>query len=254
MVRIIILLTILVIVGFNQYQTQVQTAKWDQSQWVVIYPVNGDGHEETAEYIDGLTLRTFLPVENYLNNQAQWYGVDIEDPFTLKLGPEVTTKPPVPPIDRTIPAVIWYSLKLRYYGLTNNGYDGPVPDIKIYVNYVAARANITLDHSIGLEKGKISIVNGLGLWKFAPLTNVIIAHEILHTVGASDKYDTASNLPHSPDGYGDPDKEPLLPQTRAEIMGGAIIISEIKLKLPKNLNQTTIGELTAREINWLKED
>lgn len=252
LLRIIILLTILGIVAFSQYQTRVQTAKWDQSQWVVIYPINGEGDEETQEYIDTLHLGMFTEVETYLNRTAHYYGIELADPFILELAPQVTTPPPPLPQRQTILAVIWYSLKLRYYGLTHNSYDGPHPDIRIYVSYYKPEQGKILNHSVGLEKGKIGVITALSTWRFTKLTNVIIAHEILHTVGATDKYDLASNKPDYPDGYGDPDKEPLLPQTRAEIMGGAIVISETKLKLPKDLSQTTINEQTAREINWLK--
>lgn len=254
LIRIITLLTILGIVAFNQWQTRSQTAKWDQSQWVVIYPVNSEGDNNTQEYIDSLNIRKFNEVETYLNREAHRYGVELATPFTVELAPTVVTLPPELPKNRTTLAVIWYSLKLRYYGLTTNSYEGPTPDIKIYVKYYKPEQNKTLNHSIGMEKGKIGIVNGFSTWKYAKLTNVIIAHEILHTVGATDKYDMTSNLPHYPSGYGDPEKQPLLPQTRAEIMGGPIVISKLSLQLPKGLWETTIGARTAREINWLKEE
>ena len=34
--------------------------------------------------------------------------------------------------------------------------------------------------------------------------NVIVAHEILHTFGATDKYDPATTQPRYPDGYAEP--------------------------------------------------
>ena len=252
LLRIIILLTILGIVALNQWQTSVKTAKWDQSQWVVIYPINAEGDDATETYIASLDIRKFNEIEIYLNREAHRYGVELATPFTVDLAPQIKSVPPEVPENRNAFAIIWYSLKLRYYGLTNNSYTGPAPDIKIYVKYYTPKKNKTLHHSIGLEKGKIGVVNGLSSWKFAKFTNVIIAHEILHTVGATDKYDLTSNLPNYPDGYGDPDQHPRLPQTRAEIMGGPIVISETQLRLPQGLWETTIGERTAHEINWIK--
>ena len=82
---------------------------------------------------------------------------------------------------------------------------------------------------------------------------VILSHELLHTLGASDKYDFATNMPIFPDGFAYPQQQPLFPQAKAELMGGRIVISDNKAVIPKNLAQTVIGEKTAREIGWVKE-
>ena len=80
---------------------------------------------------------------------------------------------------------------------------------------------------------------------------MIIAHELLHTVGASDKYDT-SGEPIYPDGYAEPDLQPLYPQTHAELMGGRIPLSEYNSQMPNYLATVVVGESTAREINWIE--
>ena len=49
---------------------------------------------------------------------------------------------------------------------------------------------------------------------------MVIAHEFLHTVGATDKYDPATEQPQFPDGYGEPQRVPLVPTGEAEIMAG----------------------------------
>jgi len=253
LIRIIILLTILVIVGFNSWQGRQQTAQWITMQWVVVYPVNADNSEISQGYIDKLQPEKFIPVADYLNQQARRYGVSLETPFIIDLAPQVDTMPPVPPAEKTIAAAIWYSLKLRYYAFSNNSYEGPPPSIKIYVNYFEPEADKVLAHSLGLEKGKIGIVNGFASWQNTRLTNVIIAHEILHTVGATDKYDMVNKQPYYPQGYADPQQVPLLPQSQAEIMGAAIVINSNELRLPTNLWETTVGELTAQEINWSQQ-
>jgi hypothetical protein len=81
---------------------------------------------------------------------------------------------------------------------------------------------------------------------------VVIAHELLHTFGATDKYDSGTNGPSFPDGYAEPDARPLHPQRRAEIMAGRIPITETHSEIPRNLKRVVIGEKTAREINWVK--
>jgi len=55
-----------------------------------------------------------------------------------------------------------------------------------------------------------------------------------------------------PDGYADPDRQPLYPQPYAEIMGSRIPLSKTQSSMPPNLNYTVIGKKTAREIKWIK--
>jgi hypothetical protein len=59
-------------------------------------------------------------------------------------------------------------------------------------------------------------------------------------------------MPVYPDGFAEPDKDPLLPQDYAEIMGGRIPLSEGEAEIPESLDQVLVGAVTAREINWLK--
>ena len=107
---------------------------------------------------------------------------------------------------------------------------------------------------MGIKKGLICIVNAYASWKMREMDNVIIAHELLHTVGATDKYDPSTKLPVFPEGYAEPDKEPLLPQEFAEIMGGKIVLSDNSSAMPESLDQTLIGPVTAHEIKWIEED
>ncbi len=82
--------------------------------------------------------------------------------------------------------------------------------------------------------------------------NVVIAHELLHTFGASDKYDAATNMPSFPDGFAEPDANPRYPQRMAEIMAGRIPISPTFAETPRSLDEVVIGAATAREISWRK--
>jgi hypothetical protein len=81
---------------------------------------------------------------------------------------------------------------------------------------------------------------------------VVLAHELLHTLNATDKYDLANGQPIYPDGFAEPSSTPRYPQKLAELMGGYVPISEMKSITPTSLDETVIGEKTAREIGWLK--
>ena len=108
-----------------------------------------------------------------------------------------------------------------------------------------------LPHSTGLEKGLVGIAHVFAAKGMARANLVVVAHELLHTLGATDKYDLETNQPRYPDGYADPDQEPRLPQQRAELMAGRIPVDEQHAEQPESLRQVVIGALTAREIGWV---
>ncbi len=98
----------------------------------------------------------------------------------------------------------------------------------------------------------IGVVKAFSSYRLQEKNTVVITHELLHTLGATDKYDPINNQPAYLDGYAEPDKEPLLPQEEAEIMGGRFPVTENRVKMPLSLAEVTIGKKTAEEINWIK--
>jgi len=62
----------------------------------------------------------------------------------------------------------------------------------------------------------------------------------------------ASGQPLFPEGYAQPERKPLYPQHKAEVMGGRIPLSSTRSDIPGSLKRTLIGPTTATEINWLE--
>jgi hypothetical protein len=249
--RIFILLAILIGVGMSAWTTRVRTTSWGQPLWVVVYPVNGDGSEASSKYIDSLEKETFMPVEEFMESEARYYKLKLSNPVTIKLAPRVDNLPPEPPQDGNIFHIMWWSLKLRYWAYRVNTYDGPAGDIRAFVLYYDPATHKELAESLGLQKGLICVAKVFANWKMAEKNNIVIAHELLHTVGATDKYDLTTGQPIFPDGYADPGKNPLYPQEEAEIMACRIPLSKIEAKMPESLYDTIIGQKTAREIKWI---
>ena len=123
------------------------------------------------------------------------------------------------------------------------------PDVRIFVRYHRPNLAVTLENSVGLQKGMVGIVNGYASRRHRGTNNVIIAHEFLHTLGATDKYSANDGQPIGPDGLGEPDRQPLYPQRYAEIMGGRIALADDDSIIPKSLKYAVVGSLTASEIN-----
>ena len=62
-IRIGVLLLILFFVSVSTWLTQARSTDWNNSLWVKIYPINGDGSEQADEYIRGLKLENFTAIE-----------------------------------------------------------------------------------------------------------------------------------------------------------------------------------------------
>ena len=250
-VRIVILLVILLVVGMNAWLTKKRITSWNDPLQVVIYPINGDDRQISSDYINSLDKYEFAYIEHFMKNEANRYDLSLEEPITLGFAPEVRVLPPEPPIGGHFLRIIWWSLKLRYWVYRVNTYDAPV-DIKLFLIYHDPNSHEVLKHSYGLEKGLVGIVNVFASKRMAPTNNVIITHELLHTLGATDKYDLATEQPLYPDGFAEPNLNPIYPQSFAEIMGGKTPLSETESETPDTLNKVIVGTQTAKEIKWIQ--
>ena len=251
-VRIFILSMILIGVALGSWLTSKRSTNWEQPLWIAIYPINADSSSVTQQYINQLELEDFQSIEDFISEEAEEFNLPLKQPFTLKLAPQVKSLPPEPPSSGAVWEVMLWSLKLRYWAYQSNTYQGPAPHIRIFVKYFDVKDQQPLAHSLGLQQGMLGIVNAFAINKMTLANAMVITHEILHTLGATDKYDLSTGLPLYPDGYAEADRAPLYPQETAEIMAGKIPISEEKAAIPRGLHQVILGPQTAREILWLK--
>ncbi len=249
--RILALLLILFFVAMEQLLTQVRSTSWEHPLWVVVYPINASGSQQVDDYIHTLSDASFADVEQFLVDEVARYELPIADPVDVRIGPVVKALPPLPPdTGRMLDIMVW-SLKMRYWSYMEDSYDGPKPSIQIFVLYHDPEPNKTLQHSAALQKGMVSVVHAFATEERQGKNNVVIAHEMLHTLGATDKYTFEDSRPIYPYGYAEPNKVPLYPQQLAEIMGGRIPLSETDWEMPDNLQRTLVGPQTAKEIGWL---
>lgn len=252
-IRITVLLLILFFVAVSTWLTQARSTDWNNSLWVKVYPINGDGSELSARYIDGLTAKSFTPVEDFVGREVRKYGHSLARPVRMELGEEIRQQPPSFGDSPSGLDIVLWSLKMRWWANRVAGpQDDPAPDVRIFVRYHAPEDHFVLENSVGLQKGMVGIVNAYAGRRQAGTSNVIIAHEFLHTLGATDKYDPSNGMPNFPIGFAEPEKTPRFPQRLAEIMGGRIAISRTDALVPKNLEFVTIGEETAREIRLIE--
>lgn len=248
--RIAILLLILAAVALDTWRAKAEL-DWQLPFHVALYPINADGSTRVAAYLQTLRVQDFQPINDYFSAEAKRYQLPLSRPITVQLGETVHSIPPAPPPDGNLLPVISWSLTFRYYAWRNSP-DVPIkPQIRLYLLYYDPTTQPRLSHSTALEKGRIGRVNVFGTVKQHDQNLVVIAHELLHTLSATDKYDFSTGLPVYPLGYADPAQQPLYPQRHAELMGGRVPISPNEAKIPLDLHQTQISALTAHEIGWL---
>ena len=251
-IRLTILLGLLVFVATGAFLGRTRTTDWDATLWVAVHPINADGSDVATNYIEALSNETFGPIEEFMTREALRYHVAVSEPVRVELYDEVLEPPPL--LDRSsnlLTRALW-SLRLRYWAwrVAGDG-DRPPPDIRMFVLFHDPAATSSVPHSLGLQKGLLGVVYAFADREMTGSNNIVIAHEFLHTVGASDKYDEHDDRPLFPAGYADPDQQPLYPQERAEVMAGRRMLSEQQWEMPVSLKRVVVGPQTAAEIHWI---
>jgi hypothetical protein len=146
-----------------------------------------------------------------------------------------------------------WSLRLRWYALQVAWDDPlPTPDVQVFAMFAPldVEGAAALPDSVGLSKGLIAVAHLYAGREAAGSNQVVVAHELLHTLGATDKYDPGTGRPRVPVGLGEPDRDPTYPQAYAEIMAGRIALAPGDAVMPASLDDVVVGDLTAREIGW----
>lgn len=140
---------------------------------------------------------------------------------------------------------------MRWWSWRNGGQDGLArDDVRMYVLYQKRKTDGPLERSVGIKNGGYGVVNADASRQSAAHNRIVIAHELLHILGASDKYDLYTGQPLASGGLANPAQSPLYPQEFAEIMGGRIATSATRWRRPPSLGSCVIGADTASEIGW----
>jgi hypothetical protein len=251
-IRIAILLTILLVVAGNQFLTGHRLSSWEKPLWVTVYPVLAETGADIRRYAESLEEDSFKNIGIFLQQQASTYGRSLETPVIIQVARPLTELPPALPTENSGWRIALWSLNMRWWSWMNGGQDGLAPDdIRMFVLYQTPKANKLMERSVGIKNGSYGVVNAVASRQMAAFNRVLITHELLHILGASDKYDLITGQPFVPGGLADPDQSPLYPQKRAEIMGARIATSADRWRSPRNLKSCVIGAKTAAEISLL---
>jgi hypothetical protein len=250
MVRIAILLFVLLIVALMTWQDRYRSTRWRAPLYVAIYPIAADASPVTLHYLQTLDADRFKPIDEFFSREALKFGLSTEQPVKTRLRAELSAQPPQREPNSGILATALWSLRLRYWAWRVSGHVKEPEDIRMFVLYHDPALTPSVPHSLGLTKGLIGVVYAFAAPDMDGENDVVIAHELLHTVGASDKYSPGNDAPLFPQGFADPNQVPLYPQPSAEIMAGRRMLNAHHWEQAQSLDEAVIGSFTALEIRW----
>jgi hypothetical protein len=250
-IRILFLLLILGAVALGAWFDRVATTSWQRTLWVGIFPLNADGSDIVQRYIDGLNVKDFADIEAFFTREARRYSLPTDNPVHIELYPQGKELPPTLEHGAGPVSIAWWSLKMRMFAWRASHVAGRAPPrIRMFVLYHDPAKLDQAPDSHGLQKGLIGIVHAFADRAMNGQNDIVISHEFLHTVGASDKYSLDGGEPIFPIGYADRDQNPRYPQESAEIMAGRRPLSATEWDMPRTLNREVVGPETALEIRW----
>jgi len=250
MLRILALLIVLFVVAMSTWQDRYRSTRWQAPLYVSIYPIAADDSPVTMRYMAALDAERFKSIDEFFKREAGRYRLQAPEPIRTRLRAELHARPPQRAADAGWLATALWSLQLRYWTWRNSGHVHEPEDIRIFVLYHDPALTPSVPHSLGLTKGLIGVVYVFADPQMEGENDVVIAHEMLHTLGATDKYRAADDAPRFPDGYGDPHQVPLYPQRAAEIMAGRRMLSAHRWQQAESLDEVVVGPSTALEIRW----
>ena len=251
--RIAILLLVLIWAAGHTWLERIGSTSWKEPLWVGVFPINADGEAATQSYVDSLHEDDFAAIESFMAEEAHRYGKSLTQPVHVALYRAVKQSPPELQRGSGVLATIWWSLRLRWYAWRVADFGGRAPPrVRLFVQYHDPHTLDTVPDSHGMQKGLIGVVHAFALQSMAGSNDIVIAHELLHTLGATDKYDLTNGDPLFPAGFADPDRKPLYPQDKAEIMAGRRPVAEHDAQMPTSLRSVVVGPATAAEIRWTR--
>jgi len=150
-----------------------------------VFPLNGDGTPLAQRYVEGLHRERTSRHRGLLRTRGAPLRVRIEQPLHTELYPQGSELPPALERDAGLLGIAWWSLKLRWFAARPT----EVRDARRRA-YASSFSITTLRRSImcglawsaeGPDRYRARVC-AKPPWR---AHNIVIAHELMHTLGAS---------------------------------------------------------------------
>jgi len=253
-VRIAILMSLLaatVLYAWHDVRARHERTQWQRPVNVSVALVQlGPVDQKALNALNG----RFHALEARLAAEYHRYGGHLEHPVTFTLfGPVSADRGAPPDPDSDVFSLARHAYELWRWTHAIDAASKLAPGAFDSRIYLVMRAPQQQD--IAWVEGSSELGGRVGVARVeldtasVDLSLFVTAHEFLHTLGASDKYDSTGHA-LIPDGLVEPDRVPRFPQRYVEVMARNRVVAPGVEDTPDSLDQLGVGSATAREIGW----
>lgn len=253
--RVTVLLTILLGVllwaSGDYYQRRARTT-WQRPLRVALILVEREPIEPSTiallnHRVHELERRLASEYKRHEGREFTPFLLDVTGPVDAERAPPNTEEPGTLGLLRdTCARFFWTRDVDARADITRTGYDA-----RIYLVMRRAERGLAFVEGESEYGGRVGIAQADIDPEMIDFALFVATHELLHTLGASDKYDAAGRALY-PTGFAEPERSPLYPQPGAEIMARNRPLSPGTERPPNTLDELFVGDATAREIGWRK--
>lgn len=254
--RIVVLLVLLAIVARYAWMARGgRSTDWTRSQQVAVVIIER-GQQEVDPTLVKKFKRAGPQVEAAMQEALSKYSPGANEPIQFSVFgpvPEQVLLPDDP--GEGLMARFEFNRALSAYADVHDelaGLGDSYFDTRIYMRTSSTSGRLQVAEGISQQDGGIGVIAVEISDKGIDFAWFVVLHEFFHTCGALDKYGEGG-LPLNPEGLFDPAQEPLYPQAGTEIMARGRPVSPVREVLPGPPSTWTVGEWSAREIGWLRE-
>lgn len=237
----------------NDWWRRRQRGEWEKPLRVALVLVEREPIPDAT--MQALASRS-LELERRLGQEFSRYRESDAPPFSIVVkGPVTATADPPRAMDED-----WVGLAQHAYALwrwtrdldARGGVEWRGYDSRIYLVMRPSRdAEPRVVEGESEQGGRVGVARADIDADMLDFALFVTAHELFHTLGASDKYE-ADGRARFPDGFAEPGRTPLYPQPGAELMARNVPVSPTHERSLETLGELFVGERTAREIGWLR--
>jgi hypothetical protein len=227
-------------------------ARWTRPLEVGIVLLASEGTVDAEAWRAGVARLS----DRLAEEKRRWLGPGPE-PFSFTVVGPVPWKGslPVTPPEGSLGDRLWHALDVwRTIRDVERAAGGGAGGFDVRVFFLAASSRggaMGFAEGSGALNGEVAFVRGTADGDLS-VSLQAIGHELLHTVGARDKYDADGHV-LAPDGLADPARVPPYPQDHAEWMAGEVPVAPGRGRVAATLEEMQVGPVTAREIGWVRE-
>jgi hypothetical protein len=257
-VRVSILLFILfcvVLYAIRDVRSRRARNDWERTLDVAIVLVHVAGAPPVeVRALNGVKDRVAM-LDVRLEAEKKRYRSSGPRPFAFHVhGPvEIASPPPAPDGEGTVDLAKQAWALSRWLGQVD-------PQANVNADHYDARIYVLVKKPTSDERtffegrseqgGRIGMVEVDLDGEMADVTLAVAAHELMHTLGATDKYDEQGRA-RVPSGLAEPSRAPLYPQALVEIMARNRPVSPREDRVLERLEELAVGPATAQEIGWV---